>query len=93
MPNFTTRIELHKATDDDYEVLHAAMGKEGFTRTITAEDKVYKLPTAEYNYVGTGTLSDIYKKAEKAADSTKKANWILITESAGRTFKLEQIKK
>ena len=36
MASFTTRVELHKAYESDYEVLHAAMGREGFTRTINS---------------------------------------------------------
>lgn len=93
MASFTTRVELHKATESDYEILHAAMAKEGFTRTIKIDDKEYKLPTAEYNFVGTFTTSQIFDKAVSAANSTKKDNWILVTESNGRTFKLELIKK
>ena len=30
MANFTVRVELHKATWDDYDVLHAAMERKGF---------------------------------------------------------------
>lgn len=94
MSSFTTRIELHKATDDDYEILHAAMAKAGFLRTIKdSEGKTYKLPTAEYNYEGEITRSQVFEKAENAAISTKKGYWILVTQSAGRTFKLEEIKK
>ena len=32
MPSFTTRVELHGATERDYETLHAAMQAEGFSR-------------------------------------------------------------
>lgn len=52
MASFTVRVELHNATEGDYEELHAAMENEGFIRPIQGSDgKVYRLPTAEYNRV------------------------------------------
>ncbi len=92
MPTFTTRIELHKAVESDYEILHAAMEKQGFTRTIKlADGKAYKMPTAEYNFDGTELRPQVFSKAETAAKSTNKGYWILVTESAGRTFILQEI--
>ncbi len=57
---YTTRVELHYATDDDYESLHDAMAREGFSRQITSNDGVtYHLPTAEYNYEGNRSRSQV----------------------------------
>ena len=39
MARFTTRVELHNAKlETDYETLHKAMEKEGFTRIIPTEN-------------------------------------------------------
>ncbi len=86
MASFTTRVELHGANDDDYEILHAAMEKEGFTRTIQSSTKTYHLPTAEYNRSGTLTRDDVLESAKRAAGKTKKSYAVLVTESAGRTW-------
>jgi len=46
MANYLARVELHKATSEDYETLHEAMRKRGFTRFIvSSEKKKYRLPT------------------------------------------------
>ncbi len=38
MSNFTVRIELHDAQWGDYEALHGAMERQGFSRQITSDD-------------------------------------------------------
>jgi hypothetical protein len=38
MANYLARVELHKATYEDYEALHEAMSQRGFVRTIVAND-------------------------------------------------------
>lgn len=87
MPRFTTRVELHNGDADDYETLHGAMERQGFSRTISNGDGVsYQLPTAEYNFDGNETKGSILDKAKKAADSTGLEHSILVTESAGRTW-------
>jgi hypothetical protein len=37
--------------------LHAQMKRQGFSRTITSDGKVYELPSAEYDYSGSITRS------------------------------------
>lgn len=90
MSKFTTRVELHKATSEDYETLHAEMKKEGFSTFIIETDtgKKYHLPTAEYNKVGPDTMTkeEVLASAERAADKTKKKYSILVTKSGGRTW-------
>jgi len=87
MPAFTTRVELHKASDDDYDVLHEAMENNGFSRFITGGDDVmYHLPTAEYNYVGDKTKNDVLDLAKAAATRTDKKFAVLVTESDGRVW-------
>ena len=50
MPQFTVRVELHEAKWGDYDTLHAAMAKKGFSRVIVADDRrTFHLPWAEYD--------------------------------------------
>ena len=89
MPKFTTRVELHDAQPKDYENLHAAMEKKGFSRTITDKDGVvYHLPPAEYNYETTSNLSaaDVRDKADAAASSVWKSFGIITTKSESRAW-------
>jgi site-specific DNA-cytosine methylase len=46
MANYIARVELHTATYEDYERLHASMQARGYSRTIAGDNgTVYKLPT------------------------------------------------
>ncbi|HXM17894.1 MAG TPA: hypothetical protein VN934_03690 [Candidatus Tumulicola sp.] len=86
MANFTVRVELHRASVLDYEVLHAAMEERGFSRTIAADsNETYKLPTAEYTISGTDR-GQVLAQAKRAAGDTGKSFAALVTESAGRTW-------
>ena len=81
MPNFTVRVELHQATWDDYETLHAAMERSGFSRLITSDDgKTYHLPLAEYNASGSLDSSRVRDIAWAAAKTTGKKSSVLVTE-------------
>jgi hypothetical protein len=84
---YTVRVELHRATNDDYEQLHAAMKNVGFSRFITSSDNVkYHLPTAEYNYEGDASRDQVLEKAKRAASTTGLSYAVLVTESNGRTW-------
>lgn len=75
------------AVEDEYEELHAAMEREGFSRVITASDGItYCLPRAEYNFVGNHTRAQVLAAAQRAANSTGRESEILVTKSAGRTW-------
>ena len=87
MARFTTRIELHGASRSDYDELHAAMKKEGFTRTITSDTgTVYDMPWAEYNYSGGRSLQQVLDAGKRAAVTTGYKFAILVTQSAGRKW-------
>ncbi len=87
MAMFMTRVELHAAYSSDYDKLHEAMKRQGFTTTITAGDgTVYALPTAEYHYVGQATQAQVLEKAKAAANSTGKSFGTIVTESNGSTW-------
>ena len=87
MAQFTVRVELHHATLDDYDVLHGAMEKQGFSRVITGDDgKTYHLPWAEYNGVGALSSVQVRDIASTAASTTGKRYAILVTESQTRAW-------
>ena len=95
MSQYITRVELHDADWSDYNNLHAAMKREGFSQTITAADgAVYELPPAEYNYIGQETRSQVHDKAQRAARTVKPSFAVLVTEANGVTFSsLKLLKK
>jgi hypothetical protein len=87
MPGFTVRVELHNATYQDYENLHAAMGRAGFSRQIKSDaGKTYQLPTAEYIKSADVTRSQVLNQAKTAANSTGKTSGVLVTEAIGWTW-------
>lgn len=87
MTSFTTRVELHNATRDDYVALHEKMRAKGFYQAIRSSDgTVYHLPPAEYDYAGDVTRDQVLEKAKAAASSVKSSYAVLVTESAGRVW-------
>jgi hypothetical protein len=97
MSTFITRVELHGTSHQEqpYQILHAAMIQEGFTKTIKGDDgSVYYLPTAEYLLkVTENPRGDVYAAAQRAASKTGKTFWIIVTQSAGMTFLLKEVAK
>jgi hypothetical protein len=87
MADFTVRIELHDALRNDYEGLHAAMERQGFTRVITSDEgRKYHLPWAEYNGTGDLTSMQILNIAQTAANGTGKKHAVLVTEAKSRAW-------
>ena len=89
MANYTVRIELHGASEDQYDDLHARMENEGFVRWIKSNEHKYRLPTAEYNLTNSAlTVGQVRDKAKAVADAVKPTPkpWILVTESNGRSW-------
>jgi hypothetical protein len=87
MAQFTVRVELHRANQDDYDALHSAMEEKGFSRQIKSDGGAsYHLPTAEYTRTSNKSKKEILDSAAAAADTTGKKYGILVTKSAGRTW-------
>ncbi|RQZ40052.1 DUF2622 domain-containing protein [Burkholderia sp. Bp9099] len=86
MASFTTRVELHDE-NADYDDLHEAMKKRGFSRTIVGRNGTYHLPNAEYDYEsGSETAEDVRKKASEAAATVTKNHGVLVTEVTRRVW-------
>ncbi|POU00481.1 type V toxin-antitoxin system endoribonuclease antitoxin GhoS [Enterobacter cloacae complex sp. ECNIH14] len=97
MTNYTVRVELHYADNDDYEALHEKMDGMGFRRTISIDGVKWELPSAEYSIVSDLTPKEILTKAQEAANKVqpKPEPSILVTGSPiPRVFSgLERAKK
>ncbi len=87
MAHYSIRVELHDATEEDYQTLHAEMEELGFTRTIVGHNGVvYKLPSGEYNYVGEIPIDTVLDKAKYAADTTNLKYEVLVSEASKREW-------
>jgi len=63
------------------------MENRGFSRLITSDSgTTYHLPTAEYDFRGNSTRSEVLQKAKSAARATGKSASVLVTESNGRSW-------
>lgn len=91
MANYVARIELHNASYDDYETLHSAASRRGFSRTIASDNGgTYRLPTGTYVASGTNaTLQQAYDAACAAARETRKAFWVVVADWASARFSLQ----
>ncbi len=91
MSNYVARIELHNANYGDYETLHAAASRRGFSRTIVADNGgKYQLPTGTYVAEGTNaTLQQAYDAAQAAAVETRKTFWVVVADWASAKFALQ----
>jgi hypothetical protein len=81
MRNYLVRVELHDATWDDYESLHAEMADRGFSREITGDDGVsYQLPTAEYVINTASAVERVRALAAEAATTTRRKFGVIVAE-------------
>lgn len=88
MAKFTVRIELHKASADDYSDLHEAMEAGGFSRQIKSGDGVfYHLPTAEYRYASdTETAAQVRDRAVGIAKDIRPKPAVLVSEAVSTAW-------
>ena len=81
MAKYLVRVELHAATWDDYEVLHAEMADRGFSREVTGGDgRTFQLPTAEYVIRTDAELESVRALAAQGAQTTGKKFGIIVAE-------------
>lgn len=100
MGHFTTRVVLHKddknyepLDSETYDILHGAMEKEGFNRTILGDNNIeYYLPPAEYDKIGDFTIEEVRASAEKAAKKAAKKYSVLVTEGSRAWIYLDEVK-
>ncbi|QBB69345.1 endoribonuclease GhoS [Pseudolysobacter antarcticus] len=81
MSRFTVRVELHAASEADYQRLHTAMAAQRFSRIITADDgSRHHLPTAEYDHQSTETVSQVCDRTYGIASGVRHNPAVLVTE-------------
>ena len=90
MANDIARVELHAATYDDYETLHAAMEQRGYSRTIATDGgAVYQLPTGTYVMRNANiSLQEAFNRAQAAAQATGRSSSIIVTDWTSARFNL-----
>jgi hypothetical protein len=87
MSSYTIRVELHDAIWQNYTSMAADLATKGITDLITADDGThYKLSPAEYNYVGPGSLDDVFNTVTAAATKTGKRHAVFVTEAQRRKW-------
>lgn len=90
MAKYTVRIELHKTAENSsvYEILHDEMKKKGFTRTIkSTSNKVYYLPSAEYNIKSSLNIDEVTNIAWEVIKKTNHKGEVLVTEVLSRRWR------
>jgi len=76
---YLVRVELHGANRNDYDVLHEAMSRRGFQRTITSGvGSDYALPTAEYIVDTPQSGEEVRSVAAAAASVTGRKHGVLV---------------
>lgn len=87
MPKYTIRIELHDGTPDDYVDLYEDLAAKGITDIITTGEGVeYKLPPAEYSFIGDATQSEVLEMARSSASKVVRSCAVLVTTASNRTW-------
>ena len=82
MAQFIVRVELHDGTRDDYTRMHQLLAAQGIVDIITSSDgKRYKLPPAEYTYVGNATIDQVRATCQQAAAKVVQSYAVLVTQS------------
>jgi len=90
MNQYITRVELHAATESDYEKLHLEMAKKGFSRSIVSDGgETYRLPTAEYSFTGHQPLNEVHDLALRGAREVKSDPWVLTIQVQATRFNLQ----
>jgi hypothetical protein len=86
MKQFITRIELHGASESDYQKLHHLLGTAGFSRTIIADDGTeFHLPPAQYSSCGESS-PQVRETARQAARMVGKPFAILVSETVSNAW-------
>jgi len=91
LANYFARVELHGAKwPDDYEELHEALAKIGFTNCIDFDEgDTKKLPTGFYFARGKSADKNVVSKSVcSAVDTTGYTNEVVVIKSAGSNSRL-----
>lgn len=92
MSQTIVRVELHGATENDYQILHVAMSRLGFSRYVTdAAGIKFLLPTAEYSAYSDLSAAAIRTSVMSAAESTGRSFWVLVSKTSETDWFLQTV--
>lgn len=87
MTYFTIRVELHDANRQHYADMAKDLATNGITDVIVADNGAsYKMPPAEYNYVGNVSAENVLDAAKASAAKTGRRYAVFVTEATRRTW-------
>jgi hypothetical protein len=86
MAMYAIRVELHRASEADYERLHVALAAIGLRRIARFGDTLYALPPAEYECeaAAPATVLSICNEVGAVARTIKAAPAVVVTEIAAQ---------
>ena len=87
MALFTIRVELNAARSEDYATLARHLALAGITDFIRDDSGVtYRLPPAEYSFVGNATLEQVVDATNRAASATGRTYAVVANEASRRMW-------
>jgi hypothetical protein len=82
MALYIIRVELHDAQWQHYVEMAKDLATKGITDVIAGSDgNSYKMPPAEYNYVGSENIDAVFDAVRASANKTGKSNAVFVTEA------------
>ncbi len=82
MSHYIIRVELHDALWQHYVDMARDLASKGITDLIAASNgNSYKLPPAEYNYLGTESIDIVLGAVQASATKTGKRFAVFVTEA------------
>ena len=93
MSKFTVRVQLNGAPDQsDYERLHAALRKSGFSQTITGGDGTeFYLPHAEYDHESEHSSDQVRESVRAITKGVWDSAYVLVTKVLERSWYLKKV--
>ena len=87
MNTFTIRVVLHEGTWQDYFALEEDLAKKGIVDVIAGSDgNAYKMPPAEYNYIGPETIEQVREMARASAAKIGKFKQVFVTQASQQAW-------
>ena len=81
MSSYIVRVELNSSSAGDFDLLHEAMDRKGFSKTITSNyGKEYYLPRATYLIKTTSSIGQVLEAVKNAVSVTGKTAEIIVAE-------------
>ncbi|HFH3797450.1 TPA: hypothetical protein ACGJ08_004856, partial [Yersinia enterocolitica] len=87
MADFTVRVQLHRASAEQYETLHENMAAHGYSKYIVGSNgQKYDLPDAEYVANKAMSVEQVRVQVSGIADAITSGAYVLVSESTSRAW-------